>query len=379
MKTSYRSYRWLINTLEDAGEEGCTIPQLRKLYDIYRSDERKARGLSLIQDRELPGPKKLTRTNYYNWRAQVWVQFGLHIDTPVKDNLQVLMNPDELDNDKKLREVIDFLVDEEERNKQKSNKQNPLPTNSMQSKKVQNAGQPTQGQTMGFVTMGNGSNVNYDNLQYGYQEVEEPEMVNTIRFAMTFGEALVIRYGKFRERWERDTRMKQKEKPDRYVLEPQQLKCINDRWYVAGHLYEYGNRDTSRVSIYDVEQIQICEDEDIAAPRYEVVEGFDIYNRLPEDWTEHFDPDKVVSMYLRIRGCLMEKHPFCQAQMKVEFNAMFRLYQVYLKPNKDFFIQYMAYGDEVSVVDMSKKYGQRPTDLTRDQIGYLKALKRNKL
>ena len=75
----------------------------------------------------------------------------------------------------------------------------------------------------------------------------------------------------------------------------------------------------------------------------------------------------------------MEKHPFCQAQMKVEFNAMFRLYQVYLKPDKDFFIQYMAYGDEVSVVDMSKKYGERPTDLTRDQIGYLRNLRKRGL
>ena len=373
MKTSYRNYRWLINTLEEAGEEGHTIPQLQKLYDTYRSNEREARGLSLIQDSELPGPKKLSRTNYYNWRAQVWVQFGLHIDTPVKDNLQVLMNPEELDNEKKLREVIDYLVDEEERDKQK-----PLPTNSMRRKKFQNAGQPIQGQTMGFATMGNGGDVDYDNLQYGYQEVEEPEMVNTIRFAMAFGEALVIGYGKVREYWERAS----KEKPNRYILEPQQLKCINGRWYVAGNLYEYGNRESARVSIYDVERIRICEDEDIVSPRYSVVEEFNICNLLPADWTNHFDPDKVVSIYLRTFGNVIEKHPFCQAQELVESvgkGIVRDLYKVYVRPDQEFLIQYLAYGDELVVFNPYNRIERTPIDLSDDQIRYLKGLRKTKL
>ena len=104
----------------------------------------------------------------------------------------------------------------------------------------------------------------------------------------------------------------------------------------------------SGVSIYNVEQIKICEDEDMATSRYEVIEGFDIYNQLPEDWTEHFAPDKVVSRYLQAKGSRFDEHPFCQAQMTVREGGMLHtLYQVYLKPDMDFFIQYMAYGDEV--------------------------------
>lgn len=390
--TNYCVYKWLIFLLEkETDEQNCmTLEKISEHYrkdwqDIYKKEDGKTGRVNLgPQEKETKKKDSkgewhqvyIKSNTFLNWRYAIYKEFGLLIQQPivkgVVQNRYYLSNPELLDGNSNLREMIEHLVNDEQRGFEAKT----LLTVSPRGRKPKAKGVSDTGGAMGFVSAGGGY-VDYYYPQYG--EVEEPEMVGILRFLMTIGEALVIRYGKSREWWERDTRMKQKEKPDRYVLEPQQLKCINGRWYVAGNLYEYGNRDTSRVSIYDVEQIQICEDEDIAAPRYEVVEGFDIYNRLPEDWTEHFDPDKVVSMYLRDRRCWMEKHPFCQAQMKVEFNAMFRLYQVYIKPDKDFFIQYMAYGDELVVFNPYKRIERTPIDLSDDQIGYLKYLRRTKL
>ena len=85
-------------------------------------------------------------------------------------------------------------------------------------------------------------------------------------------------------------------------------------------------------------------------------------------------------MYLRVAGRVIEKHPFCQAQMKVEYaSVLHSLYQVYLKPDKDFFIQYMSYGDELVVFNPHNRIERTPIDLTDDQIRYLKALRKTKL
>ena len=362
--TNYRLYRWVINTLENADEYGYSFRSLQDLYKQFRSETRKTLGIKRTDEQNLKGPESLKRTTFYNWRVQIWVQFGLIIDTPVYDNYYTLTNKELLDENKKLRDMIDHLVEEEERGPQTETL-----IFSKRGRKPKNTQQPVQEQVMGFVSAGGGY-VDYCNPQYG--EVEEPEMVGILRFLMTIGEALVIEYGKAG---------RPKENPNRYVLEPQQLKSINGRWYVAGNLYEYGNRESARVSIYDVERIRICEDEDVVSPRYDVVEGFDIGNLVPVDWTNHFDADKVVSMYLKVAGNVIEKHPFCPAQMKVEdMGVLYTLYQVYLKPDKDFFTQYMAYGDELVVVfNPYNRIERTPIDLTDDQIRYLKGLRRSKL
>ena len=66
--------------------------------------------------------------------------------------------------------------------------------------------------------------------------------------------------------------------------------------------------------------------------------------------------------------------------MKVEYTSVLHsLYQVYIKPDKDFFIQYMAYGNELVVFNPHNRIDRPPIDLTDDQIRYLKALRKTKL
>ena len=382
--TNYCVYKWLIFLLEEEADEqnGMTLEKISERYrwdkdKIYNSapdsETRTRTGLPDTklekQDSKGDWQKEYIRSNtFLNWRYAIYKEFGLLIQQPivkgVVQNRYYLSNPELLDEYKKLRDIIEHLVEDEQRGFEAKTKLTVSP----RGRKPKKEGVSNIGGTMGFVSAGGGY-VDYCNPQYG--EVEEPEMVGIIRFLMTIGEALVIEYSKAG---------RPKEKPNRYVLEPQQLKCINGRWYVAGILYEYGNRESAKVSIYDVERIRICEDEDIVSPRYEVVEGFDICNLLPTDWTDNFDPDKVVSMYLRTLGNVIEKHPFCQAQMKVEYTSVLHsLYQVYLKPDKDFFIQYMAYGDELEVFNPHNRIERTPLDLTDDQIRYLKGLRKTKL
>ena len=361
-KTNYRLYRWAINTLYDADKYGYPLSSLQNLYRQFRRETMRELTKKKGEDvYELKGPEELKRTTFYNWRVQIWVQFGLIIDTPVYDNYYVLKNKELLDEDKTLRDMIDHLVEDEERGFQTETL-----IFSKRGRKPKNAKQPVPEQMTGFISVG--GNVDYYAPQYG--AVEEPEMVDAIRFAMTFGEALVINDRKYNLRVDNI-----KAEPDRYVLEPQQLKCINGRWYVIGNLYEYGNPGSSRVSVYDVERIWLCEDEDVVNPRYTVVEGYDVYTSdlFPADWTKYFNPDKVVSMYLMFMGNVMR--PFCPAQELVE-SLSGRLYRVYLKPDKDFFIQYMAAGRELVACNPYERIERTPIDITDVQIMYLEKLKR---
>ena len=382
--TNYCVYKWLIFLLEkETNEQNCmTLEKISERYrwdkkNIYKSDPKTGRIRTGLPDTkpEIRDELKKTWYNEYitsktflNWRYAIYKEFGLLIQQPivkgVVQNRYYLSNPELLDDNSTLREMIEHLVNDEQRGFEAKTKLTVSP----RGRKPKEKGVPDIGSAMGFVSAGGGY-VDYYDPQYG--EVEEPEMVGIVRFLMTIGEALVIEYSKAG---------RPKEKPNRYVLEPQQLKCINGRWYVAGNLYEYGNRESAKVSIYDIERIRICEDEDIVSPRYEVVEGFDICNLLTADWTDNFDPDKVVSMYLRVAGRVIEKHPFCPAQMKVEdMGVLHTLYQVYLKPDKDFFIQYMAYGNELEVFNPHNQIERTPIDLSDDQIRYLKGLRRTKL
>ena len=385
--TNYCVYKWLIFLLEKETDEqnGMTLEQISEHYrwdwdDIYKTDPKTGRvrtGLpeKKVKLKDAQGveyteylPPEITSKTFLNWRYAIYKEFGLLIQQPivkgVVQNRYYLSNPELLDKYKKLRDIIEHLVEDEQRGFEAKSKLTVSP----RGRKPKEAGVSDIGGAMGFVFAGGGY-VDYYYPQYG--KVEEPEMVGIVRFLMTIGEALVIEYSKAG---------RPKEKPNRYVLEPQQLKCINGRWYVAGNLYEYGNRESARVSIYDVERIRICEDEDIVSPRYEVVEGFDICNLVPVDWADNFDPDKVVSMYLRVAGSVIETHPFCQAQMKVEdMGVLHTLYQVYLKPDKDLFIQYMAYGDELVVFNPHNRIERTPLDITDDQIRYLKGLRKYRL
>ena len=62
-------------------------------------------------------------------------------------------------------------------------------------------------------------------------------------------------------------------------------------------------------------------------------------------------PDKVVSIYLRTLGDVIENTPFCQAQELVERETTSDLYKVYVRLYQEFLIHYLAYDDEQVVLN----------------------------
>lgn len=375
--TNYCIYKWLIFLLEKEADEqhGMTLKDIsqRYLWDknkIFGYDLRTSRTRFGLPERkvelvDVEGrkhseylPPEITCKTFLNWRHAIYKQFGLLIQQTIFKNIvqnrYYLVNPELLDENRTLRATIEDLVNEEQRGYEAKT----LLTVSPRGRKPKAEG---VGGTMGFVSVGEGD-INYHNPKFGH--LEEPEMVGIIQFAMTIGEALVI-----------------SKRDDRFVFEPQQLKCINGRWYVAGDQYEDGKRDTSKVIVYDVEKIKLCEEVDIITPAYTVKDGFDIYNLMPEDWSDHFDPYKVVSLYLKVAGNTFEDTPFCQAQEKLNVNVglLHNIYKVYLLPDNDFYIQYMSYGDDVRVVECPDDIHPSDTDITVDQIKYLKDLRKQGL
>lgn len=375
--TNYCIYKWLIFLLEKETDEqhGMTLKDIsqRYLWDkdkIFGYNPRTDRIRLGLPERKVERidaegkkhteylPPEITNKTFLNWRNAIYKQFGLLIQQTIFKNIvqnrYYLVNPELLDENRTLRATIEDLVNEEQRGYEAKT----LLTVSPRGRKPKAEG---VGGTMGFVSVG-GDNIDYHSPQYGH--LEEPEMVGIIQFAMTIGEALVI-----------------SKRDDRLVFEPQQLKCINGRWYVAGDQYEYGNRETYKVVVYDVDKIRLCEDVDIITPAYTVKDGFDIYQYLPSDWSDHFDPYKVVSLYLKVAGNIFEDTPFCQAQEKLNVNVglLHNIYKVYLLPDKDFYIQYMSYGDEVRVVECPADIHPSDTDITANQIKYLKDLRKQGL
>ena len=376
--TNYCIYKWLIFLLEKETDEqhGMTLKDIsqRYLWDknkIFGYDPRTSRTRFGLPERKVvlvdaEGrkhseylPPEISCKTFLNWRHAIYKQFGLLIQQTIFKNIvqnrYYLVNPELLDENRTLRATIEDLVNEEQRGYEAKT----LLTVSPRGRKSKAEG---VGGTMGFVSVG-GDNIDYHSPQYGH--LEEPEMVGMIQFAMTIGEALVI-----------------SKRDDRFVFEPQQLKCINGRWYVAGDQYEYGNRETYKVVVYDVDKIRLCKDVDIITPAYTVKDGFDIYNLMPEDWSDHFNPNKVVSLYLNVAANIFEDIPFCQAQEKLNVNVGVlhnNTYKVYLLPDKDFYIQYMSYGGEVMVVGCPANIHPSNTDITADQIKYLKDLRKRGL
>ena len=375
--TNYCIYKWLIFLLEKETDEqhGMTLKDIsqRYLWDkdkIFGYDPRTSRTRFGLPERKVELvdaegkkhteylPPEITCKTFLNWRHAIYKQFGLLIQQTIFKNIvqnrYYLVNPELLDENRTLRATIEDLVNEEQRGYEAKT----LLTVSPRGRKPKAEG---VGGTMGFVSVG-GDNIDYHSLQYGH--LEEPEMVGMIQFAMTIGEALVI-----------------SKRAYKFVFEPQQLKCINGRWYVAGDQYEYGNRETYKVVVYDVKKIKLCEEVDIITPAYTIKDGFDIYNLMPENWSDHFDPNKVVSLYLKVAGYIFEGTPFCQAQEKLNVNVgvLHDIYKVYLLPDKDFYIQYMSYGDEVRVVECPDNIHPSHTDITANQIKYLKDLRKQGL
>ena len=366
-RTNYLQYKLLLDVFENQDKNGYTLDSLNKDYQLYIAQlnlERRKEGKE-----RLDVVREIKRTTFFHWRVNIWEMFGLKILNPKQDNYYLLTNPELLDESSTLRQVINLLVDDEERGSQTGTL--------IFSKRGRKSKQPVSpsGTGMTFVSAGN-NNIDYENPQFGYQFMEEPEMVGVIQFAMKFGEALVMEYSKVLSK---EDKAYWNYKPEElFVLEPQQLTLINGRWYVAGYLYPYGDREHPRTMVYDVNKIKLTEKDDVDSPHYQVQDGFDIYDYLPSDWSEYFESDKVVSMYLRAAGSLLDKEPFCEAQEKTDVNVgmLYTLYKVYLKPDENLFVQYLAYGDELTAYNPYDKIEKTTIDINERQISYLRNLRK---
>ena len=398
--TKFREYKWLIELLEkETNEQNCmTLEEINQRYrwekeEIYKKADDSKSGYihSGLPERKVKlkdengnvildenGKPKVTYEDpvinsktFLNWRHAIYRQFGLLIQQPVEKekigqiihefvkNKYYLANPELLDNSSTLRKTIERLANDEGRGYEEKSPLTVSPRG--RKKKVEGVSERTL--SMGFFSTGvNDMDYASTNPQFGYRE--EPEMVDIIRFLMTIGEALVI-----------------KNRGKNCVFEPQDLKCINDRWYVAGNIYEYkGDAEDTRLVIFDIDTIKICEDEDLETPLYKLVEGFDLTHLIPWDWNKHFNQENIVSLYLDVRGTIFESQPFCPTQMKVmdKGKGLIRrnIYRIYVKPDRNFILQYLATGDNVIVCNPHNEIPRTPTDITDEQIEYLRKLKR---
>ena len=384
--TNYRAYKWLIDLLDEYPDQrfGMSLKQIndayeRDYYDIYNSDiqnDKKRQGITSVKKVFLKDHNEeitLTYKTLINWRNAIWKEFGIIIWHPVikkkvnriingvkkeveeetTSNTYIIVNKELLDENKTLRDTLEHLAEDERRG---FTNESPF--------KGHVKGRPksstVKSVTMGFVTVGNGGE-EYPDGQFGY--IEEPEMTDIIRFSMNLGESLVIR-----------------KNGKNMVLESQELKYINDRWYVIGNLHDCEDFENSRLAILDVMNIQISEDEDVVGSKYKLVKGLEDTHLIPWDWKNHFNPDKVVSIYLKARGNYFEKHPLCDTQMKIKEStgAMPEyIYKVYVKPDKNFILLYLAYENhQLMVCEVPEDIMKSDTDINEEQIQYLRSIRK---
>jgi hypothetical protein len=341
-QTNYKNYLWLIELLEENDRDGLTLKAITDAYETYRYHEESKVRKGLVVS--IKGVDSLKRTTFITWRSKIYEHFKLIINTKDGQNRYYLVNPELLDEIKTLRETIKQLADEETREYEVKpltfSKRGPKPKITSPS--------------MDWIMTGDS-----DDLDYATDD--DNTNLSIVRFCMEIGECLVV-----------------KKSIDRYVLEPHQLKHINGRYYVAGIQYKYGETDPYRETvIYDVDRLRMVDDEDIVTPNYQVDSHFDIESVLPKDWTAHFNPDKIVSLYLKTTRDLLKEKPFTQAQEEVKQSILWSYYRVFIKPDRDFLLQYLSYGDELTVWN---PHPQIPVneefDITPEQRKYLKQLRK---
>lgn len=365
--TNYEHYYWIINLLNVDESSALSLQEINEIYEIKKDTFSKPlKG----NPRDIYNPYQgevetktvwIAHSTFYNWRIAIYKEFGLLIQPQFTDNgyrgRYYLTNGELLEENKNLREIIEHLIDDEQRGYEASTAVIKLPKG-----RKPKGGSSGSGLGMGFISIGvNEGFGNSDGVQFGYPE--EPEMVDIIRFLMSLGESLPI----------------VKSNKTVFILEPQALKCINGHWYVAGSEYKLGEEESSSLVIYDVERINICEG-DIEIPAYKLIEGFDLTHLIPWDWNKHFNQENIVSLYLDVRGTIFESQPFCPTQMKVmdKGKGLIRrnIYRIYVKPDRNFILQYLATGDNVIVCNPHNEIPRTPTDITDEQIEYLRKLKR---
>ena len=361
-----RELRWLIETLIEAGEDGMNIRNLNYHYNKDRETEnreRKMSGLPSIPERLKHHFEAIKHNTLHYWRSKIYVLFGIVIESPNNDGVYIIKNPEVWEEQKTLKQIVTIMIEENKRSYQAG----ALPK--------QKRGRKPKALLTGF--MSRFSNDYFDDYYedseekediFGYVDQSLPEMVDMIRFSMTMGESLIIKYSKTLNGSSGALRKIS------FVFEPQKLKEINGRWYVGGNIYPYGKRDKVIPTTFDVEQIKLADLEDgILVPRYELNEAFDMYAVLPEGWNELFNPNKVVSMYVRAAWNIFENKPFCQSQEKLDggTEGLSDKYKLFVLPNEDFMLQYFSYGDEVSAFSPRNEENKTELDISKDQVSWL--------
>ena len=350
-KTNFRDYKLLIDTLYEYRDSkwGPTVMELLQHYQ----DSAEEIGAVYVQNNVVYGRYKISRETLISWRARILELYGIFIGPDRDSRHYKIKNPELLYEPKTIRYIIDKLADDEAKG---------FPEASLKQTNNSNFYNLTS-----FIS--NPISSQFFNSKFGYEE-EEPDMVSIIRFCMTVGEALVIKYSKMVSLFGRDYK-----KPP-FVLKPQQLKQINGRWYVAGYLYEYGHPNMAQTAIYDVARIKLYDD-DLDIPHYNIDESFDIYKIIREEYSGILNPDKVVSICLRVYWGIFQKLPFTPAQMslKPEKGSIYNEYEIFILPNEEFFIQLSAYGDEVTLLRPKSDCEQSGIGITVEQVAKLKEAK----
>lgn len=368
--TAFKEYKWLIDTLENH-EEGYTQPDLINLFNKEQDDiQIKNIRAGRPNDEGCFRVKRLRRNTLKEWRCQVYCLYGLLIRNTGANYAYVLENRDKLNEVSSIRKMVDLLASIEDREETKTI------VHSRRGRRVVTKNDPPViGSIVDFVSTGFGGET------FGYVNTDidfgEPTMLDLVQFSMAVGEGMIIKYGKHK--------VGESHKDKAYVLEPQQLKYINGRWYVGGNLYEYGKKEESfRTTIYDIEQIRLVEDIDenlFVDPHYILSETFDIEELVPADWFDYFDPNQVVSVNIRAPFNLFDKTPLTPVQTEIKEleKSMYKTYKVFANPTRDFILQLLSYGEEIVILGNREEIPSLPTDLTETQISYLKGLRREML
>lgn len=385
-KTNFRNYKWLIDTLSEYQDKqwGPTVKDILQFYQ----ESAKEIGAVYVKNNIIYGNSRIIRETLSYWRARILALYGIFIGKDRDSRHYKIKNPELLDENKTIRFIIDKLADDEAKG---------FPEPSL--KEYNNPYLPNL-----TALISTNTPLQFINSQFGYEE--ESDMVSIIRFCMTIGERMVIKLNKVAPEISKDKK---------YLFEPQYLKDINDRWYVIGGIDEYPPKRDKKFIILDVANIIICDDDDFELQpddansvnenlittesdegnnknilSYTLSQGFDITKLIDPFLT--FDSNKVVSLFLKTFAGFFDEKPFCATQEKVEMDVLFHsfdyndvdsrvmgdlfsTYKIYVKLDSNFFIQYLAYGDEVCVVNRPEYSPESPTDITEDEVAQLQEIK----
>ena len=357
-KTTYRNCWWLIQVVDGEFGSGSyrngTGYSMRNIND-YRPIGERIEWISFherdtIIDEDTIQSKDKFRQMMMRWRTTIYNEFGLAImqeSTSGPDHhgnggyYYYLANPELLEEGgKTLRDHIQFLAETETKRDDRV---------SLTDMTARFRGSSS---SMGFISAGGSSTYGFLSKEgTSYRTVLGEENLELIQFAMQFGEALTIKYGKVRTGVDINAP---------YTLEPYQLKEIEGRWYVIGNLYPLGHKELAEIAVYDLARLQFA-DEENPDVLYKPFEGFDICCIMAIDPMFYRCMNKVIPVDLITHteefADYLAQYPFCSAQERLN-DKTFRTYRCV---TREFIVQLGAYGEELTI-GLPRKEGDENDD-----------------